>query len=139
MGGLAAYLYDPELGAERRAQMSSLLRARAQQVGRIATPMVEAARPAAVRMTDAVSRVDWKRPIEKVHPVATLRKMLGGAAVGAAFVYFLDPVKGSMRRQSALEAGRRAVREVSAVITPVPGIVRDRLADSVETLKSKAS
>ena len=70
--------------------------------------MVEAERPAAVRMTDAVSSIEWKPPIEKVQPVSTLRRLLAAAAVGAA-------------------------------LKPVPGLVRDRLADSVETLKSKAS
>jgi hypothetical protein len=142
LGGLAAYLYDPELGAKRRARLASLLRegkANALQAGRAASPIVESARPYAQRMTDAVGRIDLTQPIKRVQPVTSLRKMLGAAAVGAAIVYFMDPVKGSARRQSALDAGRRALRQLAVAIEPVPGRVSDRLIESIDSLRSRAS
>ena len=139
LGGLAVYLYDPEFGVGRRARLSSVLRAGALQAGRTASPIVESARPVAERVGSAMSRVDWARPIELVRPATTVRRMLGGAAVGAALVYFLDPAKGSQRRQSALEAGRRAVRELTIAVKPVPGYVSDRMADSIDSFRSKAS
>jgi hypothetical protein len=142
LGGFAAYLYDPEFGVERRARLSSQLRAgraSALQAGRAASPIIESARPVARRMTNAVSRVDWTQPLKRVRPAATLRRMLGAAVVGGALVYFMDPVKGSQRRQSALEAGRRTARQLAIAVKPMPGRVSDRLADSIESFKSKAS
>ena len=142
LGGLAAYLYDPELGVERRAQLSSLLREsrdKALQAGRAASPIVESARPLAQRMTTALGHIDLPQPIRRIQPVASLRRMLGAAAVGGVIVYFMDPVKGSARRQSALDAGRRALRQLTIAIQPVPGRVSDLVAESFESFKAKAS
>ena len=146
LGGFAAYLYDPEFGVERRARLLSLLRegkAGALQASQAASPIVESAvesvRPVARRLSTAVRSVDLTQPIKRVQPAATLRRMLGGAAVGVVIVYFIDPMKGAARRQSALDAGRRVIGQVVTAIEPVPGRVSDRLAESFESFKSKAS
>jgi hypothetical protein len=139
LGGLAAYLYDPEFGVERRARLSALLRESVLQAGRAASPILEAAPPLARRITKAVSSVDLMQPIKRVQPAASLRRMLGAAAVGGVIVYFMDPVKGSARRQSALDAGRRAARQLAIAIEPVPSRVGESLVGSFESFKSKAS
>jgi hypothetical protein len=51
-------------------------------------------------------------------------------------VYFMDPVKGSERRLSALEAGRRAFRQVADAVKPLPARVGDHVADAVMGIKS---
>jgi hypothetical protein len=142
LGGVAAYLYDPEFGVERRAQFTSLIRegkARALKVGQTASPIVESARPLAQRVTTSLGSIDLMQPIKRVQPLASLRKMLGAAAVGAAIVYFTDPVKGSARRKSAFDAGRRAFRQLAVAVEPMPGRVSDLVAESFETFKAKAS
>src|SRR5665213_84015 len=91
LGGLAVYLFDPELGEERRERLSSIWRENrgsVVQAGRVASQAAESARPLARRMTKAVS----------------LPKLIGAAVIGGTLVYFLDPVKGSARRQRLLSA-----------------------------------
>jgi len=146
LGGFAAYLYDPELGVERRARLLSLLRegkAGALQASQAASPIVESAvesaRPLVRRMSSTMRSVDLAQPVKRVQPAATLRRMLGGAAVGVAIVYFMDPMKGAARRQKALDAGRRAIGQLVTAIEPVPGRVSDRLTESFESFRSKAS
>jgi hypothetical protein len=142
LGGLAVYLYDPELGAERRARLSSLWMensASALQAGRAASQTIESARPLARRMTKAVGRGDWAQAFGRVRPSASLPRLLGAAAVGGVLVYFMDPVKGSERRHAALDVARSALRQVAMVVEPLPGRVGDQVADTVETVKSKLS
>ncbi|HVD47454.1 MAG TPA: hypothetical protein VNG70_09250 [Candidatus Limnocylindria bacterium] len=90
-------------------------------------------------MTTALGHIDLTQPIRRIQPAASLRRMLGAAAVGGVIVYFMDPVKGSARRQSALDAGRRALRQLTIAIQPVPGRVSDLVAESFESFKAKAS
>ncbi len=151
LGGLAVYLFDPELGEERRERLFSLWRenrGRAVQAGRAAFQAAESARPLARRMTKAVGRDDWAEAFDRSRPAASLPKLIGAAVIGGALVYFLDPVKGPERRQwllstwqetrhSALEAGRQAARQTAEAVKPHRGIVRDQVADAVEGVKSK--
>ncbi len=156
LGGLAVYLFDPELGEERRERLFSLWRENrgsAVQAGRAAVQAAESARPLARRMTKAVGRGDWAEPFGRGRPAASLPTLIGAAVIGAAviggaLVYFLDPVKGPERRQwllstwqetrrSALEAGRQAARQTAEAVKPHRGIVRDQVADAVEGVKSK--
>jgi gas vesicle protein len=142
LGGLAVYLYDPELGGERRGRLSSVWRENrdsALQAGLAASQTIESARPLARRMTKAVGRGDWAQAFDRGRPAASLPKLIGAAAVGGAFVYFMDPVKGSERRQSMLEAGRQAVRQISKAVKPRPGRVSDQVADTVEGVRSRVS
>jgi hypothetical protein len=113
LGGLAVYLYDPESGAERRERLVSVWqenRGTAMQAGRAASETIQSARPLARRVTKAVSGADWAQAFERTRPKASVPRLIGAAAVGGALVYFMDPVKGSERRLSALEAGRQAFR-----------------------------
>ena len=142
LGGLAVYLYDPQMGGERRSRLSSLWaenRASALQAGRAASQTIESARPLARRMTRAVGRGDLAQAFERVRPAASLPRLVGAAAVGGALVYFMDPVKGSERRHSALDAARLALRQVAMAVEPLPGRVGDQVAGAVETVKSKVS
>ena len=102
LGGLAVYLFDPELGEERRERLFSLWRENrgsAVQAGRVVSQAAESARPLARRMTKAVGRGDWAEAFDRGRPAVSLPKLIGAAVIGAAviggaLVYFLDPVKG---------------------------------------------
>jgi gas vesicle protein len=143
LGGLAVYLFDPELGEERRERLFSLGRENlgsAVQAGRAASQAVESARPLARRMTKAVGRGDWAQAFDRGRPSVSLPKLIGAAAIGGTLVYFLDPVRGSERRQwllSRLEAGRQAARQTVNAVKPQAGRVSDQVADAVEGVKSK--
>jgi hypothetical protein len=140
LGGLAVYLYDPESGPDRRERLLAVWqenRGTALQAGRAASETIQSARPLARRMTKAVSQADWAQAFER--PKASVPKLVGAAAVGGAIVYFMDPVKGSERRLSALDAGRQAFRYLADAVRPLPGVVGDRVAGAVDSVKSKVS
>jgi hypothetical protein len=142
LGGLAVYLFDPHLGEARRDRLFSLWRenrGRAVQAGRAASHAAESARPLARRMTKAIGRGDWAEAFDRGRPAISLPKLIVAAALGGTLVYFLDPVQGSERRHSALDAGRRTVRQLAIAVKPLPGRVSDHLADSVESVRSKVS
>jgi gas vesicle protein len=147
LGGLAVYLYDPELGEKRRGRLSSFWqenRNSALQAGLAASETIESARPMARRMTRAMGRRDWAQALDRGRPTASLPRLIGaavvgGAVVGGAVVYFMDPLKGSERRLSALEAGRRVARLMADAMKPLPGRVGDQVAGAVEGVKSRVS
>ena len=142
LGGIAVYLYDPELGGKRRGRISSLWhenRDSALQAGRAASETIESARPLARRMTRALGRRDWVQGFDRGRAAASLPRLIGAAAVGGVAVYFMDPVKGSERRLSAVEAGRWAVRQVVNAVKPLPSRVGDHVAAAVEGVRSKVS
>jgi gas vesicle protein len=115
LGGLSAYLFDPKLGAERRERLYSLWqdnRDTAVEAGQKASRAFESARPVAQRMTKAISAGDWAKLFEQRRRSSTLPKLIGAAAVGGALMYFLDPVKGSERRRSAMVNGRQAAAKI---------------------------
>ena len=140
LGGLAVYLYDPELGEMRRGRLSSLWRENrnsALQAGRTASETIDSARPLARRITQAIGRGSWPLVIERGRRASSLPVLIGAAAVGGAVVYFMDPVKGSARRMSALDAGRRAVRQVASITEPVRGQVGDQVTSAAERIMSR--
>lgn len=142
LGALAVYLYDPEMGGKRRDRLSSIWqenRDSALQAGRAASETIESARPLARRVTKAMGRADWARALDRSRPAASLPRLIGAAAVGGVVVYFMDPVKGSERRLSALEAGRRAVRQLANAVKPLSGRVGDRVTGAVGGVKDKVS
>ena len=150
-GGLAVYLFDPESGEERRERLLSLWRDNrdsAAQAGRVVSEAAESARPMARRMTKAVGRGDWTAAFDRGRPAVSLPKLIGAAAIGGTLVYFLDPAKGSERRQrllsawqekrhSTLEAARQAARQAAKAVTPNADRVSDQVADAAEGVKSK--
>ena len=151
LGGLAIYLFDPESGEERRERLLSLWRENrdsAVQAGRDVSQAAESARPLARRMTKAVGGGDWTEAFDRGRPAVSLPKLIGAAAIGGALVYFLDPVKGSKRRQrllsalqekrhSTLEAARQAARQSANAATPHADRVSDQVAGAAEGVKSK--
>ena len=151
LGGLAIYLFDPESGEERRDRLLSLWRENrdsAVQAGRVVSQAAESARPLARRMTKAVGRGDWTEAVDRVRPAVSLPKLIGAAAIGGTLVYFLDPVKGSKRRQrllsalqekrhSTLEAARQAARQATEAVTSNSDRVSDQVAGAAEGVKSK--
>lgn len=140
LGGLAVYLYDPELGENRRGRLSSLWhenRDSALQAGRTASETIDSARPLARRITKAIGRGNWPLVIERGRRATSLPGLIGAAAVGGAVVYFMDPVKGSARRTSALDAGRRAARQIADITEPVRGHVGDQVTNATERIKSR--
>jgi len=140
LGGLAVYLYDPELGERRRGRLSSLWqenRNSALQAGRTASETIDSARPMARRITKAIGRGNWPLVIERGRRATSLPRLIGAAALGGALVYFMDPVKGSARRMSALDAGRRAVRQIADITEPVRGHVGDQVTNATERIKSR--
>jgi hypothetical protein len=142
LGGLAVYLYDPELGENRRGRLSSFWqenRNGALQAGRTASETIDSARPLARRITKAIGRGSWPPAIDRGRPTASLARLIGAAALGGALVYFMDPVKGSARRLQALETGRSAVRQIANIVTPVRGQIGDQVSNAVERIKSKVS
>jgi hypothetical protein len=90
-------------------------------------------------MTRAMGRRDWAQALDRGRPTASLPKLIGAAVVGGAVVYFMDPLKGSERRLSALEAGRRVARLMADAMKPLPGRVGDQVAGAVEGVKSRVS
>lgn len=153
LGGLAVYLYDPNLGGERRERLSSLWRENREsrmQVGRAASQAADSMRPLARRMTKAVGRADWAKAVDPGRHAASLPLVIGAFAVGGALVYFLAPVKGAERRQrllsawhenrqATLEAGRHAARQTAEAVKPVAIRVSDDVADAVEGVKAMVS
>ena len=151
LGGLAVYLFDPESGEERRERLLSLWRENrgsAAQAGRVVSEAAESARPMARRMTKAVGRGDWTAAFDRGRPAVSLPKLIGAFAIGGTLVYFLDPAKGSERRQrllsawqekrhSTLEAARQAARQAAKAVTPNADRVSDQGADAAEGVKSK--
>ena len=144
LGGLAVYLFDRELGEDRRERAFSLWRENldsAVQAGRAASQAAESARPLAGRMTKAVGRGDWAEAFNRGRPAVSLPKLIGAAVIGGTLVYILDPVRGSERRQWLLSwleaAGRQAARQTTKAVKPQAGGVRDEVGDAVEGVKSK--
>ena len=151
LGGVTVFLFDPELGEERRERLLSVWRVNrdsASHAGRAAFQAVETARPLARRMTKVVGRRDWAEAFGRRRPAVSLPKIIGAAAIGGALVYFLDPVKGPDRRQrllsawqekrhSTLEAGRQAARQAAEAVKPHADRVRDQAGAAVEGVKSK--
>lgn len=140
LGGLAAYLYDPKLGAERRERVYSLWqdkRDTAVQAGQTASRALESARPVARRMTKAVGRGDWAQMFEPRRRSSNLPKLIGAAVVGSALMYFLDPVRGSERRRSALVTGRRAVDKIVMAAKTLPSRVGASNTDQGTRAKSR--
>jgi len=132
LGGLAVYLYDPELGEERRERLFSLWqenRGSAVQAGRAVSQAAESARPLARRMTKAVGRREWAEAFDRGRPPIGLTKLIGAAVIGGTLVYFLDPVEGAERRQRLLSAVK--------AVTPHADRVSDQVADAVEGVRSK--
>lgn len=132
LGGLAVYLYDPESGEDRRRRLFSVWREKrenALQAGRAAGEAVESARPLAGGVARMLGRRGWMKNLERGRPTASLRKLIGAAAIGGALVYLLDPAKGSERRQrllsawqekvpSALEMARQGARQMAEAVKP---------------------
>ena len=140
LGGLAAYFYDPKQGADRRDRIYSLWqenRDTAVQAGQTASRALESARPVARRVTQAVARGDWAQMFERRRPSSSVPKLIGAAAVGGALMYFLDPVRGSERRRSAVQAGRRAFGKIAEVAKTVPGDEGEASGDSGNRVKSR--
>ncbi len=143
LGGLAVYLFDPELGDERRERLFSLWRenrGRAVQAGRAASQAADSVRPLAHRMSKAIDRRDWAEAFDRRRPAVSVPKLIGAAAIGGTLVYFLDPFQGSERRQwllSALEAGRQAARQTAKTVKPNASRVGDEVAEAVEGVKPK--
>jgi gas vesicle protein len=155
LGGLAVYLFDPELGEERRERLLSAWRVNrdtASDAGRAAFQAVETARPLARRMTNVVGRRDWAEAFGRSRPAVSVPKIVGAAvgaaAIGGTLVYFLDPVNGPERRQrllaawrekrhSMLEAGSRAAKQTAEAVKAQPGRANDQVADAPEGVTSK--
>ena len=142
LGGLAVYLYDPELGENRRGRLSSLWRENrnsALQAGRTASETIDSALPLARRITKAIGRGTWPVVIERGRRSMSLPGLIGAAAIGGAVVYFMDPVKGSARRMSAIVAARGAARHVASIAEPVRGRVEDQVTDAADRFRSRVS
>ena len=133
VGSLAAYLFDPKLGAERRERLYSVWQDNkdtAVQAGKTASRAVESARPVALRVTKAVGAGDWAKALEPRRRSASFPKLLGAVAVGGALVYFLDPTRGPARRQAAVAKGRQVASKVVEVAKTVPNRVGASSTDS---------
>jgi gas vesicle protein len=153
LGGIAVYLFDPELGEERRERLLSVWRVNrdtASHAGRAAFQAVETARPLARRMTKVVGRRDWAEAFGRRRPAVSLPKIIGAAAVGGALVYFLDPMHGSERRQrllsawrakrhSILEASRQAARHTAKAVKAQAGRANDQVADAPEGVTRRSA
>ena len=142
LGGIAVYLYDPELGDLRRGRLSSIWqknRVSALQAGRAASETIDSAKPLARRMTKAIAGRDWAQIFDRGRSRARLSGLLGAAAAGGIVVYFMDPVKGSDRRLSVLAAGRWAFGQMANAVKPLPGGVGDHIADAFEAVPSQVS
>jgi hypothetical protein len=142
LGGLAVYLYDPQLGENRRGRLSALWqenRNGALQAGRTASETIESARPLARRITKAIGGGNWAPAADRGLPAASLPGLIGAAAFGGAVVYFMDPVKGSARRLLALGSARRVVRQIANSVKPVNDHIGDHVTDAVERVKSRVS
>lgn len=140
LGGLAVYLYDPALGANRRGRLTSLWQENRNGVlraGRTASETIDSARPVARRITKSIGRGNWPVVIDRGRPAASLPRLIGAAAFGGAVVYFMDPVKGSGRRLQVIGIGRRAVRQIASIIKPMRGDIGDQATSTASRIKSK--
>ena len=142
LGGLAVYLYDPELGENRRGRLSSLWhqnRGGVLNAGRAASETIDSARPMARRISRAIGRRDWPMAVDRGRPAASLPRLIGAVALGGAVVYFMDPVEGSARRLQALRAGRGALGQIANIVKPVRNHIGDQATSASERIKSKVS
>lgn len=141
LGGLAAYLYDPELGENRRGRLSMLWRENrdgAAQAGRYASESFESARPVARRISKAIGRGNWPVVIDRGRRAASLPGLVVAAVLGGSAVYFMDPANGSTRRLQALARGRRAFGQVAGMVKPMRGRIGDQFASAVDRIKAQA-
>jgi hypothetical protein len=133
LGGLAVYFYDPELGESRRERLSSLWhenRGGVLRAGRAASETIDSARPLARSIGRGILPM-----ANRVRPAATLRRLVGAAAVGGAVVYFMDSARGSARRLRVVGTGRKAAREIGSMVSSIA----DQGANAAERIKSKVS
>lgn len=49
----------------------------------------------------------------------------------------MDPVKGSVRRMSALDSGRAVARQMTDLVEPVRGRVGDQVTNTADRFKSR--
>jgi hypothetical protein len=142
LGGLAAYLYDPELGEIRRGRLSSLWdenRNAVLRAGRDASETVESARPVARRLTKAIGSAKWPSRIARGRSAVSWPTLMGAAVVGGALVYFMDPVNGPARRLQVLGTSRKAVDRVANMVRPAGAHIGDQVTNAVERIKSRVS
>jgi hypothetical protein len=140
LGGLAVYLYDPELGENRRGRLSSLWRENRHgvlQAGRSAGERIDSALPLARRIGKTIRRGDWPLVIDRRRSPAAVPTFIAAAAAGGAVVYFMDAVEGSARRRQAIEAGRRALGQVAEMVKPLRGHIGDEPTNAPERIKSR--
>jgi hypothetical protein len=107
LGGLAVYLYDPDLGVERRGRLSSFWRdnqASALEAGRAASQTLESARPIARRVTRAVGRGDWAQLLERPRSAVSLPRLVGAAEVVQPL-----PARAGQRVVQGVESARSRV------------------------------
>jgi len=142
LGGLAVYFYDPDLGESRRERMSSLWRDNRSgvlQAGRTASETIDSARPLARGIRTAIGRGRLPVVIERGGGATIVSRLIGAAVIGGAAVFFMDPAKGSARRISALDAGRRTIRQIANIVEPLPRRVGDQVTLASDRLKSNVS
>jgi hypothetical protein len=142
LGAVAAYLGDPKLGAQRRERLVSLWndnRDTAVQAGQKASQAFDSARPVARRVTQAIGSRDLAKLLERRRSSGTVPKLIGAAAVGGAIMYFMDPTRGSARRQAAIAKGRQVATRVVEIAKMVPNRVGASSTDSGTRAKSRVS
>ena len=142
LGGLAAYLFDPKLGAERRERLYSLWqdnRDTAVEAGQKASRAFESARPVAQRVTKAVGAGDWAKLFEQRRRSTSVPKLIGAAAIGGALMYFMDPVRGPERRRTAIVTGRQAAAKIVESVKTQGGRIGGPPGDTSARAKSRVS
>ena len=124
LGGAAVYFLDPQRGEDRRRRVQSFWRENrdtAFEVGGGVSQAAESMRPLVQRVKRGFGRGGWTEG-GRPNRVPRVIAIIVAAALGGALVYFLDPEKGSGRRQRVLSAklrAKQAANETSEAVEEV--------------------
>ncbi|MDQ6793266.1 MAG: YtxH domain-containing protein [Chloroflexota bacterium] len=139
----ATYLLDPQLGEDRRQRALDFWhdnRGARGDVGRAASQVGRTARPLMKRVSHM--HVEPALGGKEVG----VRRVLIGVALGGVIAYFLDPKRGSERRQQVVEAwtqrrdqatraGRSAMSQASDLVKPQVQEISKHVTASAEDVK----
>ena len=136
-GGLATYLFDPELGARRRRHLIAVWRENestakeAQQMAMRAAAQME---PLAYRITGG----RWPAR-DRGMEVGGVVPLLLGTAIGGALVYFFDPESGARRRLRARSFLQEKRDATTATVTDAISRGRHTAEEQVRNARSQVS
>jgi hypothetical protein len=149
VGAAAVYFFDPLQGEDRRLRLQSLWRQNrdtALEVGGGVAKAAESMQPLVRRMKRGLEQRDWAQDAGASW-VPAVTGIVVATAFGGAFVYFLDPQNGLVRRKrvgrflgeerGAFKEGFRRVQKAAGTVKPWAWHAVDEVSKAVEEVRVK--